>query len=102
VLILLTTSLAKFTKNFTLPKTWETPGSISKAMCSISHGELLNFQQALERAKIMNQEFLSPMIQILKVTRRQEKDGRRVSIFTTLTISSRPRRMLLMLETVSS
>jgi len=91
---------ARFTKSSTSPKISETLGNILKATFLILHGVLPNIRQLLEKPKMSSHESSSPMILILKVIKRQEKDGSKASIFTTLMTSLRPRRMPLMLETV--
>jgi len=93
-------SHARFTKSYTSPKILETLGNILKATFLILLGALPNIHQLLEKPKMLSLESSSPMILILKVIKRQEKDGSRAFIFTTLMTSSRPRRMPLMLETV--
>jgi len=95
----LMTSLVKFTKSSISQKIWEILGNILKAMYLILHGEQLP-SQVLWVERMLSQEYSSLMIQILRDTKKQEKDGSRVFISTTLTISSKPRTMLLMLVTV--
>lgn len=93
-------SHVRYIKNFTSQRILETLGNISRVMYSISHGEQQHIQLPFQEIKMLSKESLSLMILILKVIKKQEKDGSKASTCITLMTSSRPRRMLLMLEIV--
>jgi len=88
-------SLVKSTKSFTSPKIWEILGNTSRAMSLTLHGELPHSLALLEE-RTLSQESSSLMTQTSKGTRRQEKDGSKAFISTTLMTSLRLRITLSM------
>ena len=101
VLTSLMMSLVKSTKSSILQKILETLGNILRAMSSTSHGEQQLSPQHWEE-RMLSQEFSSLTIQISRDIKKQERDGSKAFISTTLTTFSRLKTMLSTLVIVSS
>jgi hypothetical protein len=96
-----TTSLARSTKSFILPKILEALGTILRVMCLISPGEQQNSLRLLV-TKTLKQESLSQLTQTLEATKELKRDGTKTSTFTTQMTFSRPSIKPLTQETASS
>jgi hypothetical protein len=83
----------KSIRSFTSQKIWEILGNILRVMSLILHGVQPHSLTLSRQAGMLNQESSLLTTLILKVIRKQEKDGSKVSIFITLMISLRHKRM---------